>query len=111
MRKREMADPESEANHSVLHGTLTKARERTSVEIDSLLNKLTNYKSAMSSIKQSVVGERSYADMVFDHVQHPERMVAVKNMTTDALRQTADGWKETAPWHGANVEDAPERPH
>ena len=29
-----MADPESEANHSALHGTLTKARERTSAEIE-----------------------------------------------------------------------------
>ena len=58
-----MADPESEANPSALHGTLTNARERTFSEIDSLLDKLPKrYKNALSSIKQSVVGERSYAE-------------------------------------------------
>ena len=107
-----MADPESEANPSARHGTLTNARERTFSEIDSLLDKLPKrYKIALSSIKQSVVGERSYADMAIDHVQHLEEMLVAKNMTIDALRQTADGWKETARRHGANVEDAPERSH
>ena len=104
-----MADPESK---SALHGTVTKARERTFAEIDSLLGKLPKrYKNALFAIKQSVLGERSHADMATDRVQHLEDLLLAKNMTIDALRQTADGWKETARRLGANVEDAPERSH
>ena len=103
-----MADPESE---SALHGTVTKA-QASLYRDNSLLGKLPKrYKNALFAIKQSVLGERSHADMATDRVQHLEDLLLAKNMTIDALRQTADGWKETARRLGANVEDAPERSH
>jgi hypothetical protein len=91
---------------------LAGARARSDAEFDTLAVKVAKrHRNAVLDVQQMVRHERRVTDLTMGWMRHLEEMIALKDATIATLKSNADGWREIARRHGANVDDALERSH
>jgi hypothetical protein len=85
---------------------LAGARARTDAAFVALAGMVAKrHRTAALAVQQRVHHERRLVDMMLRARRHLERVIAVKDTTIAALKSNADGWREIARRHGADVDD------